>query len=252
MAELEAIHFLEPAVVGDRYVKVRAGVWRIRCRRAGAETNAEPPTAGPGRPLGTPPLPFANTNVNPKNSDHGVERDLLEAFYRAWTPNAPARRTDRDGARPARAVIARHGAAEALALVDRAAALVRSNFPQAKTFGAAVGYFDEAAREVEERRRRALSEAADTRRRLDERADEARRRAADEAFFDTWQPRWDALAPPAREAIVAVVLTAHPYLSRPALRTSRVAVQLYLEEFARQSSASERKDKVFADESENE
>ena len=60
-----------------------------------------------------------------------------------------------------------------------------------------------------------------------------RLRAEDEAFFEAWSPRWEALPDPVREEIVSAVLRDHPYLARPLLRESRVATRLYLEELAR-------------------
>jgi Replication initiator protein A len=237
LAELERAGFLEPADPDDRYVKVRAGLWRIRCRRAGAGTSVEAARAGPE----VPPValaPSAYTSVNPAVITTDGARELLAAFYRAWTPESgPRPEPTATELSRARQVVALHGAAEALALVDRTAALVRSKFPQAKTFGAAVGYFDEAAREAEDRRRRASTVEDAARRRHGARAEVARRRQADDAFRDAWQPRWEALETSVRDGIVAAVLREHPYLSRPMLRTSSVAARLYLEEFARRSES---------------
>lgn len=226
IAELESIGFIEPAPPDGRFVKVRTGIWRVRFRRAGAAPAPEPKGALPPAVVPTPAPAAAG------------DRELVEAFYRAWSPGVRAEPTAAERAR-ARELVETHGAEGALALVGPVVQLMRSKFPDAKRFGAALPYFAEAARAAEGRRARAEVDEEGARRRRSERAEAARRRADDEAFFETWLPRWNALGDAERTEVVADVLREHPYLARPLLRDSRVATRLYLEALARRADGSE-------------
>jgi hypothetical protein len=158
----------------------------------------------------------------------------VAAFYRAWAGEQRSA-TEQELAQ-AGDLITRYGADGALGLVGPIAALLRSKFQSAKRFGAAIGYFEEAARA----RRTAVNADVEAARRGAERDDAARRCAEEDALLITWGPVWDALSEQEREAIRAVVLEEHPYQVRPLLRQSRLAARLSLEELARRSALDRR------------
>ena len=220
VAELEGIGFLEPAAAGERFLKIKKGTWRVRFRRAGS-VKAEPPAA-----VAPPP-----SRALAASAGRSAERALVVAFYRAWTPDFEPEPTAPELAR-ARDLVARHGAAGAVALVGPVVVLLRSKFPAAKRFGASLPYFEDAAKAVQERASRAALDDSAARRRHAERAEADRRHDLDAAFLAEWSPRWDALSEPDRAALVADVLRDHPYLARPLLRDSRVATRFYLEALA--------------------
>jgi hypothetical protein len=155
-------------------------------------------------------------------------RAVVVAFYRAWTPGVGSEPTEAELAR-GRDLVDRHGGAGALALIEPVVALLRSKFPDARRFGAAVPYFEMATAGA--RRREAADHEAAERRAQREEA--ARRRVEDDAFLDAWTPAWDALEESEREAIRASVLAEHPYLARPLMLRSRLATRFFLEEPAR-------------------
>jgi len=260
LAELEATGFLAPADPEGRFLKVRAGVWRVRLTRAAAATatsepqtptTAEKPTAAadraaagaaPPRPI--PPGPSPVRAAGPRSpavasrpTPRGPEVDLVRAFYREWSPGVRAEPTEQELAQ-ARGLIAEHGEGLTSSLVPAAVALLRAKFPEARRFGASLSYFAGAARAEQARRRRREADDESARRRAEDRREADRRHAEADAFAIRWAPRWQALAPASRDAVLAAVLRTHPYLDRPPLRESRVVTQLALEEFARRSAGS--------------
>ena len=225
IAELEAIGFIEPAPPAERYIKFRKGIWRVRFRRpgTGSGVTAAPVASGPSSgPVPALPAPGV------ENPLAASAREVVVAFYRAWTPGIRSEPTEAELAR-AQELVARHGADAALALVEPVVALLRVKFPDARRFGAAVPYFESAAAGA--RRRQATDIEAS--RRQSEREEAARRRLEDDAFLDVWTPIWESLPDSEREAIRAAVLAEHPYLARPLMLRSRLATRFFLEELAR-------------------
>ena len=223
LAELERIGFLEPAPPAERYVKLKKGIWRIRFRRAGA-VRALGGTSRPAPPVRAP----APISVQPEIE---AAHDLVAVFYRGWSPGHRFAPTEAERAQ-AGEIVATYGAAEALGLIDSVIALMRSKFPTAKRFGASRPYFEEASLLARSRASRAAREAEAEARRQGERLAEERRRAEDEAFVTAWSPVWEALAEADREVIRAEVLRAQPYLDRPLMRSSRLALRFFLEALA--------------------
>jgi hypothetical protein len=243
VAELEAIGFLERIPAEERYFKYRKGIWRVRFHRPGggggverARGGSSPVPAAAGLPSPARVVVPAPAVVPARGGDARREagrladasRALVLAFYQAWTPGITPAPTEAELAR-AHDLVVRHGPAGALDLIAPVVALLRLKFPDARRFGAAVLYFEEAAATV--RRRQATD--SETARRLAERQEAARRQSEDAAFFDVWTPAWNALSDPEREAIQAAVLLEHPYLARPLLLRSRLATRFFLEELAR-------------------
>ena len=229
LAELESIGYLEPASADERYLKFKKGIWRIKFRRMG--------TQGAGRVASTPALPStapAFTQLVDRPDPTGP-RALVVAFYQAWSPESRFEPTPTELGQ-AQQIVAKEGLDGALGLVGGVVALMRLKFPAAKRFGAALPYFDEAAKHARGRARQAAREAEAERRREAERALEKRRSQEDEAFLQTWTPLWNALLESDRERIRAEVLLAQPYLARPLMRDSRLALRFYLEALAKRSS----------------
>jgi len=232
VAELVAQGFLEPDAPEARYRKVRTGIWRVRFRRAGAA--ALPPPVAPDAPPDRPPEPA------PPARGTTPAQALVAAFYEAWSPGVSARpKPSALELSQAGDLLIRLGGAVSPEVVATVVREMRSKFPDARRFGASLPYFEAAARAVETRRVRREGEDEATRRRQADRDDDDRRRREDEALFAAWWPRWSTLAETARRAIVAAVLSEHPYLDRPVLRQSRVANRLYLEEMNRRSTTQE-------------
>jgi hypothetical protein len=222
LAELEQVGFLEPASPGERYIKLKKGIWRIRFQRAGVQATSAARTL-PGPAPVAPPMP--------QGEEAEAAREVVSAFYRGWSP---AERFEPTAVEVAQAVeiVARHGAAGTLRLVASVIPLMRSKFPSAKRFGATLPYFEEAAQRARsgalQTARKAEADVARQRQELEE----ARRQAEDDAFVTTWSPVWDDLAESDREAIRAEVFRGQPYLDRPLMRASRLAQRFFLEALA--------------------
>ena len=228
LAELEAIGFLKPASPKERYVKLTKGVWRIRFHRANsplARISYNPALPGASAPPG-----FASSRTSP-GPEHHTARAIVAAFYNRWSPGTPVEPTDTE-LRQAQELVATHGAAHALELVDSVVALMRSNFPNAKRFGASLVYFREASEQARVRAMQSARQADHELARHRDRLGKAQRQAEDEAFLATWTPVWEGLAESDREAIRGSVLPEHPYLRQPLMRQSRLALRVYLEALA--------------------
>ena len=260
VAELEAAGFVEPEADGGRFLKVKPGVWRIRLRRAAAaaivtgagtaqgvfdSVGVDPRVAGaerqrrPGSPdagdrgvAAAPPPATRARGQTHVNGPIDPARALISAFYEAWDPGGRYSVSEADLAK-ARELVGLHGEAGAAELVGPVVALLRSKFPAARRFGAALPYFEEADRARRSSSSRKESELRAEAERQAERGRDARRAAEDEAFFNAWSPAWEALPEPDREEIRAAVLRDHPYLGRPLLRRSKMAGRFFLEELAR-------------------
>jgi len=227
IAELEAIGFLAPLPPGERFQKVKAGVWRVQFRRgAGCQPSGErrggvsPPLPSGGA---TPPLPSGGATP-PLPSE-----ELAAEFYRLWDATLPMQPGPRD-LEQAEALLRDHGA-EARALIACLVRVVKKRWPDCRSLSGAVQkYLPEAIRLHQlERRREAARETAESRRRQEQEA--ARTREQTEQRL---QEAWAALPAAERDAIRRRVLDKLGGATAPEAFVQR----LCLEEVARRRGGS--------------
>jgi hypothetical protein len=211
--ELEEIGFLAPAASEERYQKIKPGVWRIQLQAA--------------KPRGEAPRLRL---VEEPAGDVDAE-GLAREFYRQWDPATTLQPGVKD-VQQARAILERHGADEARALLPLLVQVTRKEWPECRSLsGAGQKYLADAVRLHEQRRRReAGKEAAeDARRREQQQA--AERERQERQLLD----RWNALSAAEQEAIRAAVLRERDGVPVPEAFVRR----LCLEELARRAGPSE-------------
>jgi hypothetical protein len=117
---------------------------------------------------------------------------------------------------------------------------MRSEFPDAKHFGAALPFFADIAQEHAERQehQRRLQQEAVQRRADQEQTKQ--QHATEQAFIAQWQPVWMGLTDEQRDSIRTIVLAANPgFNASPKLRQSHLVTRLCLQELATRSEASQ-------------
>lgn len=226
IAELERIGFIAPISPPARYQKVKKGIWRVRLESAvkrpasvheRAENFSSPSLEGPEHPTDSTPA-----------------ARIVSDFYAL---HAPTLRPSELALDQAQVLINTHGLELVTALLPQAVRRLEINWPKGKHFGALLSFFAELADEHKDRQQHQQRLEEQKRQQQQEREAAAETAAADKAFTARWQPIWDALSEPDREAIRAVVLKANPgYASSPKLRNSFIVTQLYLRELARHYS----------------
>jgi hypothetical protein len=223
VAELEGIGFIARAAPAERYLKVKAGVWRVRFQAgpqfltrsrpeapAGYRTPPEPPPASTADcPTEAKAQPRLSANPQPAE----VATALVGDYYRLWGGEAP-HVGERD-LEQARALVERHGIDGARGLVPELVRVVKRCWPECKSFsGAASKYGADAARAYEGRRR-AGTKAQEARARREQEREEAARQAERRLRLEAL---WEALPTEARAEVERRVLESHPELKgRPGI-----------------------------------
>jgi hypothetical protein len=170
----------------------------------------------------------ASVEVEEIRNPRPAEWLLVADFYRVWTGTETRRPTRRE-LEQARDLIARHGQAKAKAVIQLVVKRLKAKWPDAKAFGAALKYLDDAAREYDGQQRRLEAERREAARAEAERAEQERELAERERFEARWRPVWDGLPEGDREAIRSAVVSSNQFLAK----MPKMLDQLCLEELAR-------------------
>ena len=203
IAELEAIGFLRPIDEAQRYQKIKPGVWRVHFEKGRGgegekgregENDSPTPSASP-----SPPLP-----LSPSSS-------LVAEFYRLRGAETVPGPRDLE---QAQALLHEYGEERTKALLPHLAAVVRKEWPDCRSFsGAAQKYLPNALKLLEQEQLRQTRREDEQSRRRQELEEDARRRAEQQQFRAAWEPLWQTLSEPQREAIRQTVLARHPHLA---------------------------------------
>lgn len=138
------------------------------------------------------------------------EWGLVVDFYKLWAGREDHRPTKKELAQ-ARELVERHGVTKARGIVQLAVKKAKARWPEAKAFGGAMRYLDDAAAEYEADQKRLDRERGEQARRRTEREQQARQDAEQRAFEAKWRPAWERLDPGRKEAIRRGVLDDHPF-----------------------------------------
>jgi hypothetical protein len=206
--ELEAVGFIAPAGVQERYQKVRAGVWRVRFT-AGPRFLSLPSEV----PVAPPPATTPPRAVEPEKPA-GDGWNLAAAFYRTWDADGPVPVGPRDLLQ-AQECIRRYGIDTARALIPVLVSVVRRKWPDCKSFsGAAAKYLGEAAAAFERQQSRSDRLLRDREQQQRER-EEAQRYQEERRRLEA---RWQGLPAEEQRAIEEEIRRQYPdHLKYPAI-----------------------------------
>ncbi len=211
--ELQGIGFLSPSEPPERYKNIAPKVWRVRFQKGSgviplAEPQARSKIASP--PSGAELLPVPV----PDMTDRTPEEHLVRLFYVTRFGSEPLGVTAKE-VQLARELIARSGRAGAVLVVETMAEILKTAWPDAKTFLAVPRYLADAeAKLTKDARRAAMLH------RVTEQAEQDRLRLVEEAKQQALlRPHWEALSESERARIRERVLARQPkgLEKRPAL-----------------------------------
>jgi hypothetical protein len=207
--ELESIGFLHDAKAEERFIKVRAGVWRVRFVAGGSAA----------LPAGVQSIASDLTEVVQVEPSQNLadERETLsaaEGFYHVWDPTRQASICENDLVR-VRNLLSQYGAERTTVLIQHLVRIVKRKWPDCRTLsGAAEKYLQDAVRLLEWQERRAEAQRA------------AKAQQQRDCEQQQWllherrcrEKKWDHLAPEQRDAIESEVLRRHPeHRHRPSI-----------------------------------
>jgi hypothetical protein len=169
LAELEEIGFLQPLPAAQRFVKVKAGHWRIVLEAA--RTEAPAAVAGP---------------VNEVESDPAIL--LALEFYRLWDPAQTTTPGPRDREQ-AQALLTRLGDANtALVVIGYLVQVTRQSWPECRSLsGALQKYLGDALKLYEDSERRAAQRHAAEQQREQERQERQARQTEEQEATERWE-----------------------------------------------------------------
>lgn len=160
------------------------------------------------------------------------EWTIVADFYRLWTGSETHRPT-RGELELARELLAQHGPAKLKSLIQLAVKRMKTQWPDAKTFGGIRRYLAEAADRYDADQTRIEAERREQSRRQKERAHADQKRHQEDRFDATWRPVWEALPESERDAIRRLVLGQNPFLER----MPSIVESFCLQELARRHGA---------------
>ncbi len=203
IAELEAIGFLAAAEDENRFIKIKAGVWRVRFEAG--------PQFGPSIPALPAPEP-----ATPASPALTVSREttLVTEFYRLWDGRTTCQPGEKD-LMQARFLLGEYGEEKAQALIPELVQVLRRSWPECRSFTGAVDkYLSDALRSYEQSQRR--QQAAERSRMqqqefwVDQDREQQERRRL--------EALWQALPEERRQAMENEVCQRHPeHRHRPAI-----------------------------------
>ncbi len=201
--ELEGIGFLSKSDPSDRYRKVAPTVWRIQLQKGDGLPTL---TVDDSRTLAEPTREVPPVVSPPNVSTRSPEDHLVHVFYAVrfglQTPVMVSEK-ERDYARQ---LLARYGSPKALEVVEAAASVIKTAWPEGKTLLAIMHYLPEAEARLEQEERK-----AERMRRVIEDEELSRMQQAEQAkIVAAWKPRWDSLSESEKEKIRRRVLASQP------------------------------------------
>jgi hypothetical protein len=149
---------------------------------------------------------------------------LVADFYQAWAPGTKARPTPKE-LEQARDLIRTHGEVKAKRLIPIVIAKLKTEWPEAKTFGAAVRYLPDACADYERSERAAKRLQEERLREHREEEQDLQRRAVHQQLLQQWRPAWEALPREEREAIRQRVVARFPHIARLPVILERYCIQ---------------------------
>ncbi len=245
--ELEGIGFLSRSEPTDRFRKVAPKVWRVQLRKGSGlpkpqwAVKAEAPHPQdttlltdnsveaskpevPGVPAPTPVLlPHADLTQS-STGDHLVRAFYSTRFSPEFIPLVTSRERE-----SARQLLTRYGTAQAFQVIEAATEVLKTAWPEAKSFAAILRYLPEAEAQLDREQKHAnrIRQAAD-----DE--DRDREQLAEQAkSIALWRPHWVALSAEEQESIRQQVLQHQP---KGIEKFSQIVERFCLLELARRGS----------------
>lgn len=205
--ELQGIGFLSPSEPPERYRTVAPKVWRVRFQKG---TGVIPPADLTARTQIATPPPVAVPDMR----DRTPEEHLVRLFYVTRFGSEPLAVTAKE-LQLAKELIARSGRAGAVLVVETVADILKTAWPEAKTFLAVPRYLADAeAKLTKDAKRVAMLQ------RVAEQSEQDRKRLVAEAKQQALiRPHWEGLSEGERDRIRARVLARQPKSleRRPAL-----------------------------------